>query len=465
MIHYLRKLARSLRRLAWWRWDTQRKVAFTINMSMGIIVAVAFHFLVHRQFMEGLFNVTIDKMVQQETSTFLKSWQRCAGQGEASNACERVRARRAGNIAFIDVDSATFVKWGEPPLLPRDKIAQFLRVAEKNGAAVVALDVLLDQKSSNHQEDAELRRALVDLTNRRSNLKIIFPVTKSRVDNRVMKNIFDDLIDKNPNFHRSIPYLSASRTDRVVRYVRYYDVAKAKSGQKIVLWAVPILSTALFFDDMAKLKSLEPAILGERTKGNAGPYSIRFAHHDKVEISNNELFSNRIRFALLPPGALESEGNLFTERILPDELIPMQKLLKDRIVVIGSSDPDKEEWHPTPIGDMPGMYIIGNAINMLSAGWQIRDAPLWLGVLIQLFVISIAAYLFASFSPTAARVAVTLFAILLLIPVTYYFYASHGIFVNSVLLFVNSLIPVLAMGWHRILRIAKGLIIRKKTGD
>jgi hypothetical protein len=102
---------------------------------------------------------------------------------------------------------------------------------------------------------------------------------------------------------------------------------------------------------------------------------------------------------------------------------------------------------------------------MLSAGWQIRDAPLWLGALIQLLVILIAAYLFASFSPTVARVAVTLFAVLLLIPVTYYFYASHGIFVNSVLLFVNSLIPVLAMGWHRILKVAKVLMLRKRTGD
>ena len=167
-----------------------------------------------------------------------------------------------------------------------------------------------------------------------------------------------------------------------------------------------------------------------------------------MDVSNSELFSNRIRFSLLPPGTLDGEGNLFTERILPDELDALQKELSNKIVIIGTSSKDKEGWYPTPIGDMAGFYIIGNAINMMVSNWQVRDAPLWVTFLLEFFLIVTASYLFVYFRAKTVRRGAAFLVIAVLVPVTYYFYSTYGIFINVVVIFMNCIFPILAMNWR-----------------
>jgi hypothetical protein len=299
------------------------------------------------------------------------------------------------------------------------------------------------------------------MTRRRSPLRIVFPTMIRKADDTIRRNIFDDLINKNPNFQRGIPYLSLSKTDKVVRYIRYYDVARSKDGRKTVIWGVPLLATILYSDDISVLRDLEPKITHSGTDNKSKQHVVELSDKKRLTIGNNELFSNRIRFSLVPSGVLNSEGNLFTERILPDELESLQKGLKDKIVVIGTSSRDKEGWYPTPVGDMAGIYIIGNAINMLLGNWQIRDTPVWVSLFLEVFIIVFASYMFAHLKPTMARVITTVTGFALLIPITYYFFTFYGAFVNSTLLFVNALTPVLGMGWHKIIRTIKNIILTR----
>jgi len=434
----------------WRRWEREQKVSFLINIGIGLTLGVAFFFMIHLQYMENLFNSTVDKLIKKETTAFLKTSEKCFKQPSQDRECKNVRNKISNHILFIDIDSDTYGRWGEPLFIPRKKIAHFLKLADKNKAKVVSLDTLFDYPSNNPGEDAELRKCLEDLTKRKSELKIIFPTIKGIINNKIKKNIFDDLIDKNPNFYRGFPYSSFSKSDRVVRYIRYYDVAKGNDGSNVILWGVPVLSVALFTNDVSKLKALEQEILDDFQHQRRGKYVVELSNSGLIEIGNNELFSNRIRFSLLPPGTLSSEGNLFAERILPDEVEALQQDLKDKIVIIGTSSPDKEGWYRTPVGDMAGIYIIGNAMNVLLGNWQVRDAPLWVGFSINLVVILFAGYMFVHFPPSAARTVAALFASMLLIPITYYFYVQYGIFINTIFLFVNLVIPVMGMGWYRI---------------
>jgi hypothetical protein len=354
-------------------------------------------------------------------------------------------------VIFIDIDHDTYLRWGEPLLMPRDQLAHFLRLAEKNKARVVIFDVLLDYPSPRPSEDKALRKVLEEMTRNRSPLHVVFPTLTSRVDGTLKKSVFDELIDGNPNFHRGLPYVAFSGADRVVRYLRYYEVAKGTDGKPRVLWSTPVLSAMVFTGDSEKLKSFDERILRDREEKRDEAYTLSLSGGGTLDISNHELYSNRIRFSMIPPGVLDSQGNLFTERILPDEVEALQSELRDKIVVVGTSSADKEGWYATPVGDMPGMYIIGNGINMMLGSWQVRDAPRWVGIVLQGLVIIFAAFMLVNFRGRPMRIVSMILIACLVSPATYYFYRVHGIFINSAQLFFNSLMPVLGMGWDKML--------------
>jgi hypothetical protein len=416
--------------------------------------------------MEKLFNTTIDQMIQKETAAFVSRWEQCVQDASRGKECTVIRNRFSDKIVFVDIDHDTYMGWGEPLIIQRSKIAHFLRVAEKNEARVVVLDILLDYPSFSPEEDGGLRSLLEDMTVRKSPLKIVFPVILRDSDRTIKRNIFEDVINRNPNFQCGVPYLSLSKTDKVIRYIRYYDVANTAQGEKQVVWGVPALAWALYNDAVRRLGELEPAILHDLKSYKNHRYTIELNNKTRIDIMNSELFSNRIRFALLPPGTLGGEGNLFTERILPEELDALQKEVRDKIVIIGTSSKDKEGWYPTPVGDMPGFYIMGNAINMMVSSWQMKDAPLWVTIILQFLFILAAAYMFVHFQPKTVRRGAAFLVTAVLAPVTYYFYSAYGIFINVVVIFMNCVFPMLAMNWKTtIMEINKDIeTIRKYYG-
>jgi len=450
----------DLKNLHWKRWTYEKKRSFFINICVGIVIGAVFQVLSQSHTMEKGLNRAIDELIRKETDGLVASSRRCVeSAGSAGADCSIVRSKFSNRIVFIDIDHDTYVRWGEPIVMPRRELARFVRIAEKNGARVVALDILFDYPAPRAAEDKALRAVLEDMTRIRSPLHIIFPTMTSRIDGTMKRGVFDDLIERNPNFHRGIPYVALSRTDRVVRYLRYYEVVKGRDGTSRLLWSTPVLSVAAVTGDMAGLKGLEEKILKDHEQKRAGAYTLRLSSGATLDISNHELYSNRIRFSLIPPGALDSEGNLFTERILPDELEALQTELRDKVVVVGTSSADKEGWYPTPVGDMPGMYIIGNGINMMLGDWQVRDAPRWLGLSLQGLVILFGAFMLVNFKGRIVRIVSMILIICVVSPTTYYFYKTHGIFINSAQLFFNCLMPVMGMGWDRMLK------RKKKEGE
>ena len=437
----------------WKRWDAEKKRSFVINVCVGIVIAVIFQILSHGHTMEKGLNTAMDELIRKETTALLASSKRCAeGGGAVQSDCAVVRSKFSQKVIFIDIDHETYLRWGEPLLMPRDKLAHFLRLADKNGARAVLFDILFDYPSPRPSEDRTLRKVLEEMTRNRSPLHVVFPTLTSRIDGTLKKGVFDGLIDTNPNFHRGLPYVAFSRADRVVRYLRYYEVTKDPDGKSHVLWSTSLLSVVLFNGDAEKLAILEEKILRDREQKRDEAYTLSLSTGGTLDISNHELYSNRIRFSLIPPGVLDSQGNLFTERVLPDELDALQSELRDKIVVIGTSSADKEGWYVTPVGDMPGMYIIGNGINMMLGGWQVRDAPRWVGIILQGLVIIFAAFMLVNFKGRPMRIVSMILIACLVSPATYYFYRVHGIFINSAQLFFNSLMPVLGMGWDKMLK-------------
>ena len=443
------KILSAFQYLDWRPWEKSKKINFFLSIGVGTIVSIALLFVTQFQITENFFNKTVDKQIKNETIDLIKASQKCFDQGDRNAQCKQIGEKISRDIVFIDIDNDTYSKWGEPLFIPRDQITRFLKLAEKNQAKVVALDTLFDYPSNHPKADAELRRFLEDMIRRKSELHIVFPFIKNKVDGKIRRNIFDDLIDKNSRFHRGIPYASFSMSDKVVRYIRYYDIAKGHDGKEMVIWGVPFLSVAVFTNSDDKLKALESGILDDHAHKRPAKYAIELSNRSRIKIGNEEVFSNRIRFALLPPGTLGSGGNLFAQRIIPDELDALQEDLKGKIVIIGTSNPDKEGWYETPVGEMAGIYIIGNVANVLLGNWQIRDAPLWLSFAFSLVLILFTSYMFVYFSRSWARTISTIVAFAVIMPISALLYSAYGIVVNTIFLSFGMIVPVLIMGWMR----------------
>jgi adenylate cyclase len=87
---------------------------------------------------------------------------------------------------------------------------------------------------------------------------------------------------------------------------------------------------------------------------------------------------------------IDFAGEPFSVRTIPFWRVPTERFdpdrVRDRIVVVGSSAPSLQDLHPTAAGGglMPGAEIHANAIQTVLDGYPLRDAPVFLGILLVL---------------------------------------------------------------------------------
>ena len=142
------------------------------------------------------------------------------------------------------------------------------------------------------------------------------------------------------------------------------------------------------------------------------------------------MYRNRIRFFLVPQNTLLDYpgGNLF-ELVNSVDEVPYVSF-KDKIVIIGNANPDAGDMHLTPAGNMPGMYVIGNALNTILLGLQPPHAPLLLNMVIELLVIILAAYFLSGFPALIVYIIKTVALIAVLGIISYYWFLKTGVLFN-----------------------------------
>jgi CHASE2 domain-containing sensor protein len=120
-----------------------------------------------------------------------------------------------------------------------------------------------------------------------------------------------------------------------------------------------------------------------------------------------------------------------------------KELLKEKIVIIGvSSKEHSDDISPTPLGDMLGMYVIGNAIFEIINNKQIKKMNWIYAFLMEIIIIISASIVFKRFDSVIAYLIITGSLILVLGPISIVAYYKKGIFVNVIF-------PILGMGIHK----------------
>jgi CHASE2 domain-containing sensor protein len=116
-----------------------------------------------------------------------------------------------------------------------------------------------------------------------------------------------------------------------------------------------------------------------------------------------------------------------------------QENLDGKGVVIGNSSPDTWDIRQTPVGKMPGLYVIGNAVNTIISGIQPVPTHWWINLLAEAAVIFLAAFIFTRVSTFFGQLATSAIFLIIAIPVSLFIFYRWGLFFNFVMpLFVMS---------------------------
>ena len=252
------------------------------------------------------------------------------------------------------------------------------------------------------------------------------------------------------------PFISATASDQVVRYWVPFESVKGHRKYPL-LWNASLLAALAAEEKEKDLQIIQREI---RDQKGSRPYFIRLGNQREIEISSEreDLYRNRIRFLLIPPNILKKYpgGNLF-ERVSDIDEVEFTDF-NDKIVIIGNANPEAGDIHLTPVGYMPGMYIIGNALNTILLGLQPSHPSVILNMVIELVVIIVAAYVLSRFPPLLIRIAKGLLLIAVLSAISYYYFLRTGVLLNFTF-------AVMAMGLHdTALTIERAWVQRKKTG-
>jgi len=421
------------------KYSYKKRVHFFINIIVGLLIVLGTHFIQNTELGESSMNWALDFFIKHE-----------AQKATIKNNEER--------ILYVDINDDTYERWGKPLLIPRDKLASIIESAHEGGAKVVVVDILLDYKDCcNPKGDEKLRKVLEDIHKRKSSLKIILPILVYQ-NGKTSNNIFTDLIaeNKGANFHYGLPYISETQKDSVTRYWMPYKVIKNIADKPFIIWGIPLLAVALTEEEgFEKLEGLQNDIF----EGRNFKKQLTFAKNGISIMSNmQDAYSYRIRY-LQPPeklGLNRIEAQYIKETLSKKEMERMRKTFnfKNKIVIIGNSTNEAGDMHLTPVGNMAGLFIIGNAINTLINGLQMSQSPFWLNVIVEIIVIVIAAWFFLYFTSLLAQSLGTITLLLVFGPISWLFFIKKGIFLNFVL-------PIIGMVLHEIIADVEETVVLK----
>ncbi len=397
--------------------DKIKENTFIKNLIIGICVVVFIQkVLLPSPFVEGAINYVYDLVILEDAVGYQKQqFQKLKLVG--------VDGKTLGKVCFIDAEDKNFKEWGYPHQFPRQHLAQYIQEAARNGAKIVVVDVLLEYQSANPSDDAVLLQVLAELTQDKSPLKIIFPVLMDPEGNGPRTSIIDQFVDSNPNFYKAILGNVGSGSDRQVRFIRYFETFMSTDKSLDLLWSIPLLTAVLHADEEVALSRLKTMILDDQTVVGSSPrskeYRLSVADNNAIRVFSSEQATDRVRYRLIPPGVLgaDNHGTLSLDQKIPvSSLMFLGESLRGKIVVIGSSAPHLLDVHATALGQMPGLYVLGNAINTLAEGLQIKGG-FFKSLLLEFFLLILFACLLLKCPPVFLELVATLLMFFCVVPI------------------------------------------------
>jgi CHASE2 domain-containing sensor protein len=288
-------------------------------------------------------------------------------------------------VTVVEIDDRTFADWHATGDTPRDKLAEVIgRVRAKRPRALI-LDIDLSSKE-NSAQDPILKQTISAYPDTAAPLLLVRRVSFDAGGGPPMfeKTPYDELVANNANIFWVLSLVDFDE-DWSIRKLRLAEASCAENGTTAFL-SVALAVASLEDGGRAGLRSHAAAIetsaiaacrlrtasasvatpkmaeIGERVRI---PYA--FAWSQGLGSAGTGLLRNNSHARLISVPARQLTGST--------EFAPFP--FADRYVVIGSTHGNSRDFYRTPLGVMPGAYVLANAI---AGAPDIVNARTWSGI-------------------------------------------------------------------------------------
>lgn len=421
--------------MSWWHSLSETTRTVIKNTLMGLTIMLVMHYYSNSNWLSSKQDPAIDFVMSMTANT-------------ASEATVP--------FSFIDIDSDTFLKWGEPIQTPRDKLATLISYAIASDPMSLTVDIDLSRPGDTGDE------ALLDALQSTDNSFPILLMKTFREElpgsNRSYREqrlgAFEQLVEDNPNIHWASPLYSRDG-DFVVRRWRMWEQTCRDGSPEI-------------------LPSVQLMLFAQQTEGTTEALSEQLAGHlpDRCDqwpdqqlneltvggltFDTQEKLAQRIIYHLpwqslseepYPMIATAGDERTSLLKVVSAQTIteaqqpPATGLLAGHHIIIGGSHWDGGDVHATPLGYLPGSLVVVNAVHSLTTEGLITKPALWLTLLIQAMLLIAMSYTFTRLGSGYGKLLCTLFVCIVIVPVSFFIF-KEGIWLDFV-------VPLFVVTMHR----------------
>lgn len=303
--------------------------------------------------------------------------------------------RRAIPVVFIDVDEQFYQSLNSPSYVPRSTLAELLAIAAAGKPAAIILD--FDTSLDRADEVKPLEDYLKSTARDNTPLWLVRPFSTLPEGRDVAGAGVDrghDILDPVVKSASAMRWVSAyldTEKDWFLRRWRSYQAVCSK-GASVAYPSVAVAASSLVkrHDEAPRdldgwlRKTATNHCNPTKTAGEPAtpPTWLRNANSTMTIPYGVGFTSELTRFGttaidgkLVPTFSRFSAKNLLDRK---QRLITSDPLdLSGRVVIIGASYEASGDWHRTPLGRMPGMYILG---NLVAFGSEALEENRWWGL-------------------------------------------------------------------------------------
>ena len=424
---------------------------FLGNMAVGLAIALFLHAFHNIALLSEIEDTAVDWMVGIYKGT--------------------VSDDRSIPLGWVDIDDKTYEQWQAPLYIPRDRLAQLMCFVLRSDPKMLLIDVDLAARGHGKEFDRPVINLIKEYNNHCNEKPllsdpdcppIIFAASLRRSDTDQViqrKSHIDELVDQSGHLFWASPSFDRD-TDGMTRRWRLWD-AVCRDDQPVALPSFQLLAANLLTNDTERayqnlscLNSFLPKTC-TRVPDHKFKISCDFLLWSKKigkEDQRMELtldgMARRIRYTVpwkanidriggsptMIPGVMTYEyqerpliswmpayavpANPNHKCLFADNSLQHSNALNNRAVFIGGSFGEGRDSHNTPLGEMPGVLIIINALHSLLQHSELKQIEwYWFG-LIETGLIFVISFLFTIWNAFLAKVTSTVTVIVLLLPLS-----------------------------------------------
>ncbi|MDM8522271.1 CHASE2 domain-containing protein [Desulfococcaceae bacterium HSG8] len=400
-------------------WPLGKRKRFFENLFWAAAVAALLHLAPCTKMGQQLLNETYDDLVEKD---FQKT---VAERGAVSDA-----------IQLVTFDSSAYEENpGRDFWTPRRSLGKAVIRSLKLGAKVVVADIETDKPVPIKDENRAFLKLLDDaaVLAKKKDAVIILPRVREVCGENLHSGYvcrFHDLLEKHSEVIRQgTPGIFRNPSDSKVRHFRLYE----KDDKGSFTLSMSVLAAVYQWYGMKKgneiLEQTRARFMRDSWReilipAPEGSEPIRIRRQD----AGSECLPARYKFRIVPDSDLLFDMKRTSAEL--DDTDPGSGIYYGKTIFIGSEHKEMEDIHATPVGDMHGVFLLANGMNIFLKGEQLREVSLKYKYSAQAVLIVLAAmiFLYLDFAPAA----LTLTAILCILHklLSVYVFTRWGLFLD-----------------------------------